>query len=546
MNAITPIIMPKWGLEMSEGTISNWHVAEGQTLSRGMEIVDIETAKIVNTLESDLEGTVRRLVAPVGQTLPVGALIAIVADAAVSDADIDRYIRGDRLAPPTERPAAPIAATPAAPPAVEASAPSTVAITPPTPAAADPELERRNEAVSATPIARRIANRHGLDLSRVTGTGRNGRINQEDVEAFLAANPAAPAPAAATGPTVMPTDAAAPSVADRNATIHATSHARRLANRLGIDLSRLQGTGYHGRVNVSDVERHAAANGLTMHSPATAPPAGPAARKLAADLGVCLSSVTPTGARGHATKEDVRAAASTLASTASPSPDSEIVPHSAMRRAIATALTAAKRDVPHFYLTADILMDDLLALRTQLNGLPGQKISVNDFIIRAAALALADVPDVNVQYAEEGMRRFRQANIAVAVAIEGGLVTPVLRDAGSKPLRTIAVEAVSLASRARERRLSQQDLSDGTFAISNLGMFGIRDFQAIIAPPQAAILAVGATRREAQEAADGSVRFRSVMSVTLSCDHRAIDGAVGARFLSALRQHLEQPLGLLS
>lgn len=544
MNAITPIIMPKWGLEMSEGTISKWHVAEGQTLSRGMEIVDIETAKIVNTLESDLEGTVRRLVAPVGQTLPVGALIAIVADAAVSDADIDRYIRGDRSASAAETPAAPIAAAPSPPPAVEAPAPSAVAITPPASAAADPELERRNEAVSATPIARRIANRHGLDLSRMTGTGRNGRINQEDVEAFLAANPAAPV--AATGSTVLPTDAAAPSVAGRNATIHATSHARRLANRLGIDLSRLQGTGYHGRVNVSDVERHAAATGLTMHSAATAPPAGPAARKLAADLGVCLSSVTPTGARGHATKEDVRAAASTLASTATPPPDSEIVPHSAMRRAIATALTAAKRDVPHFYLTADILMDDLLALRAQLNGLPGQKVSVNDFIIRAAALALADVPDVNVQYAEEGMRRFRQANIAVAVAIEGGLVTPVLRDAGSKSLRTIAVEAVSLASRARDRRLTQQDLSDGTFAISNLGMFGIRDFQAIIAPPQAAILAVGTTRREAQEAADGSVRFRSVMSVTLSCDHRAIDGAVGARFLSALRQHLEQPLGLLS
>lgn len=546
MNTITPIIMPKWGLEMSEGTISNWHVAEGQTLSRGMEIVDIETAKIVNTLESDLEGTVRRLVAPVGQTLPVGALIAIVADAAVSDADIDRYIRGDRSAPVAERPAAPIAATPAAPPAVEAPAPSAVAITPPAPAAADPELERRNEAVSATPIARRIANRHGLDLTRVTGMGRNGRINQEDVEAFLAANPAAPAAAtgAETGP-AAPTVGTAPlSVVDRNTTVHATSHARRLANRLGIDLTRLQGTGYHGRVNVADVERHAAASGVVPHSAAAAPPAGPAARKLAADLGVSLSSVTPTGARGHATKEDVRAAAS--ASNPAPAADSEILPHSAMRRAIATALTAAKRDVPHFYLTADILMDDLLALRAQLNGLPGQKISVNDFIIRAAALALTDVPDVNVQYAEEGMRRFRQANIAVAVAIEGGLVTPVLRDAGSKPLRTIAVEAVSLASRARDRRLSQQDLSDGTFAISNLGMFGIRDFQAIIAPPQAAILAVGATRREAQEAADGSVRFRSVMSVTLSCDHRAIDGAVGARFLSALRQHLEQPLGLLS
>lgn len=517
MNAITPIIMPKWGLEMSEGTISNWHVAEGQTLSRGMEIVDIETAKIVNTLESDLEGTVRRLVAPVGQTLPVGALIAIVADAGVTDADIDRFIRGEGPAPAAE----PAPAAPA--PAVAADAPALES---------DPDLERRNETVSATPIARRIANRHGVDLSRITGTGRNGRVNQEDVEAYLATHPAsAPTPTA-------------PATID-NRSVHATSHAIRLANRLGIDLSRLAGTGRNGRVNVADVERHAAASGLAP-TPAAAPtpPAGPAARKLAADLGIPLSSVTPTGPKGHATKEDVRNAAAPPPT--SPAANSDLVPHSAMRRAIATALTAAKRDVPHFYLTADIVMDDLLSLRGQLNAMPGQKISVNDFIIRASALALGDVPDVNVQFTEEGMRCFTQANIAVAVAIEGGLVTPVLRDAGGKPLRSIAAEAAGLAARARDRRLTQADLSDGTFAISNLGMFGIRHFQAIIAPPQAAILAVGATRREAQEASDGGLRFRSVMSVTLSCDHRAIDGAVGARFLAALRQHLEQPLGLLS
>lgn len=523
MNAITPIIMPKWGLEMSEGTISNWHVTEGQTLSRGMEIVDIETAKIVNTLESDLEGTIRRLVAPVGQTLPVGALIAIVADAAVSDTDIDRFIRGDAPAP-------------AAAAAVEPMSPAVPSAEPAAPVAADPALEQRNELVSATPIARRIANRQGVDLSRVTGSGRNGRVNQEDVEAYIAAHPA---PASAP---IMP------AVLD-NRSVHATSHAIRLANRLGIDLKRLTGTGRHGRVNVADVERFAAANGLAAPAPTPgdSPPAGPAARKLAADLGVSLSSVTPTGPKGHATKEDVRNALATPAAVADPvASGADLVPHTAMRRAIATALTAAKRDVPHFYLTADILMDDLLSLRGQLNGMAGQKISVNDFIVRASALALADVPDVNVQWTDAGMRRFAQANIAVAVAIDGGLVTPVLRDAGAKPLRTIAAETAALASRARDRRLTQAELSDGTFAISNLGMFGIRDFQAIIAPPQAAILAVGATRREAQEGADGGVRFRSVMSVTLSCDHRAIDGAIGARFLAALRQHLEQPLGLLS
>ncbi|MFV3077193.1 2-oxo acid dehydrogenase subunit E2 [Niveispirillum fermenti] len=540
MNAITPIIMPKWGLEMSEGTISNWHVAEGQTLTRGMEIVDIETAKIVNTLESDLEGTVRRLVAPVGQTLPVGALIAIVADAGVPDAEIDRFIRGDApAAEPAEAPAPNPAPAPAMTDAGTGPAPASVS---------DPDLEHRNETASATPMARRIANRNGVDLSLVTGTGRNGRISQEDVEAFIAARPAAAAPMAspAASPAASPV-AGGPDIAAGNRAVHATSHAIRLANRLGIDLTRLAGTGRNGRVNVQDVERVAGESGLTVTpGPAATPPAGPAARKLAADLGVSLSGVTPTGPKGHATKEDVRNAAAPA-----PVPDptvtgGDLVPHSAMRRTIATALTAAKRDVPHFYLTADILMDDLLTLRAQLNAMAGQKISVNDFIVRASALALSDVPDVNVQYTDAGMRRFTQANIAIAVAIEGGLVTPVLHDAGGRPLRAIAAEAASLAARARDRRLTASDLSGGTFAISNLGMFGIRDFQAIIAPPQAAILAVGATRRDAQEGPDGGVRFRSVLSVTLSCDHRAIDGAVGARFLAALRQHLEQPLGLLS
>ncbi|OYQ34293.1 hypothetical protein CHU95_12725 [Niveispirillum lacus] len=536
MNAITPIIMPKWGLEMSEGTISNWHVAEGQTLSRGMEIVDIETAKIVNTLESDLEGVVRRLIAPVGQTLPVGALIAIVADAAVSDADIDRYLRGDTPAQTAANSAPTSAPTLDTAPVIDRTEPAAAE------RAADPDLARRNEGVPATPLARRIANRHGVNLSRITGTGRNGRVNQEDVEAFIAANPAM---------TSAPAPAPAVTAALDNRSVHATSHAIRMANRLGIDLKRLAGTGRHGRVNVADVERFAAASGLTAPAPVAsiAPPAGPAARKLAADLGVSLSSVNPTGPKGHATKEDVRNALAAPAGGLDPDPipkGRDLVPHTAMRRAIATALTAAKRDVPHFYLTADILMDEVLSLRGQLNAMAGAKISVNDFIVRASALALGDVPDVNVQWTDAGMRRFNMANIAIAVAIEGGLVTPVVRDAGGKPLRTIAAETAALASRARDRRLTQADLSDGSFTVSNLGMFGVRDFQAIIAPPQAAILAVGATRREAREEANGAMRFRSVMSVTLSCDHRAIDGAIGARFLAALRQHLEQPLGLLS
>jgi pyruvate dehydrogenase E2 component (dihydrolipoamide acetyltransferase) len=224
-----------------------------------------------------------------------------------------------------------------------------------------------------------------------------------------------------------------------------------------------------------------------------------------------------------------------------------------MRRTIATRLVQAKQTIPHFYLTADLEIDRLLALRTEANaaapkdrdGNPALRLSVNDLIIKAWAASLQRVPAGNAVWAEDRILRFRHSDIGVAVAIEGGLITPVIRQAETKSLSAISAEMRELAERARTRHLKPNEYQGGASAISNLGMYGVREFAAIINPPQATILAVGAARRQAVERADGSVGFASVMTVTLSCDHRVVDGALGAQLLAAFRGFVEQPVTAL-
>jgi pyruvate dehydrogenase E2 component (dihydrolipoamide acetyltransferase) len=459
MNQIVAITMPKWGLEMTEGTLAAWHIAEGAAAGKGAEIADIETAKIVNTLELGDDGTVRRLVAKVGETLPVGALLAVVADPAVPETDITSFISAFRGVNDTAAPA-PAAPLPAAEPA------------------------GRDGEAAATPLARRIAKELGIDLATVTGTGRNGRISQEDVEA-----------AAAARQTPAPEQTVA-------ADVDATPMAKKIAASLGVAIAKVTGSGRNGRITQEDVEAYAQAQAPAKPAPAAPAPA------VAGDF--------------------------------------ELIPHGAMRKAIAETLQRAKQTIPHFYLTIDVEADKLLALRAELNARPGaeSKLSVNDFLLRAAALALGQVPEVNVHYAEDGIKRFAAVGLGVAVAIESGLIVPVIPDAAQKSVWEIGARARTLAARARDRSLTAADLAGGTFTVSNLGMFGIRHFEAIINPPQGAILAVGATRREAREAPQG-VSFVSVMSVTLSCDHRAIDGAVGSRFLNAFKTLAEHPLDLI-
>jgi pyruvate dehydrogenase E2 component (dihydrolipoamide acetyltransferase) len=294
-----------------------------------------------------------------------------------------------------------------------------------------------------------------------------------------------------------------------------TPLARRLAAEAGIDLSRLKGSGPRGRIVAKDVAR-APAGGAVSSAPA-----------------------------GGLTTEQIKAIY-------------RDVPHEelqldGMRRTIATRLVQAKQTIPHFYLTTDVDIGRLLKLREDANasaphdkdGKPAFKLSVNDFIIKAWAAALRRVPAANAVWAEDRILRFQRADVAVAVAIEGGLITPVIREADTKRLSAISAEMKDLAARARDRKLKPQEYQGGSSAISNLGMMGVREFSAIINPPHATILAVGGVRRQAVEKDDGGIAFASMMTVTLSCDHRVVDGALGAELLAAFKDIAEKPVSAL-
>jgi pyruvate dehydrogenase E2 component (dihydrolipoamide acetyltransferase) len=290
-----------------------------------------------------------------------------------------------------------------------------------------------------------------------------------------------------------------------------TPLARRLASERGIDLSRVTGSGPHGRIVASDVDKAAPA------APAMATGAS-AARVKALYDGIAY----------------------------------EEVPLDSMRRTIAKRLIEAKQTIPHFYLTADMDAGRLIAMREEANaaaptkdGQPAFKLSLNDFIIKAWAAALQRIPAANAVWAEDRILRFTHSDIGIAVAIEGGLITPVIRNAEVKSLTAISAEIRDLAARARARKLMPNEYQGGSSAISNLGMYGVREFSAIINPPHATILAVGATRRAPVEAEDGLVKFISQMTVTLSCDHRVVDGALGAELLAAFKSFVEKPVTAL-
>ncbi len=276
--------------------------------------------------------------------------------------------------------------------------------------------------------------------------------------------------------------------------------------------------------------------------------ATPLARRIATQSAIDLHTIQGSGPRGRIVKADVESALSNPIITQkiqNLSTYTDITLNN-MRKTIAKRLTEAKQTIPHFYLTVDCEIDALLALRTKLNALPNaaQKLSVNDFIIRASALALKEVPEANATFHDTFVRQYDAADVAVAVAIDGGLVTPVIRNADDKSVLTLSGEMKNLAARARDGKLKPEEYQGGGFTLSNLGMFGVKHFGAIINPPQASILAVGAGEQRAV-VKDGQLAIATVMTCTLSVDHRAVDGAVGARFLAAFKNAIENPLMLL-
>jgi pyruvate dehydrogenase E2 component (dihydrolipoamide acetyltransferase) len=299
--------------------------------------------------------------------------------------------------------------------------------------------------------------------------------------------------------------------------IFASPLARRLAAERGLDLTSLKGSGPHGRIIRVDVE---AAGAAPRPAPSATPPVAP------------VPASTP---------------APSLAQLGYPADSYTLAPLDGMRRTVARRLTESARDIPHFPLTVDVEIDALLAARTRINGLleaRGIKVSVNDLVIKAAALALKQVPEANASFTPEGIALHRHADISMAVAVDGGLITPIIQRAEQKGLAEIALEAKDLAERARTRKLKPEEFQGGTFSISNLGMFGIRQFGSIINPPQGAILSVGAGEARAV-IRDGQVVARTLMTVTLTCDHRVIDGAIGARWLAAFRALIEDPITMI-
>jgi pyruvate dehydrogenase E2 component (dihydrolipoamide acetyltransferase) len=429
------ILMPALSPTMEEGTLAKWLVKEGDTVSSGDVIAEIETDKATMEFEAVDEGVIGKIVVAEGtEGVKVNSLIAVLLEDGESADDIG---------------SASAAATAPAAETAPAEAPAAIAA----PALAAP-AKADGSRLFATPLARRIAADKGLDLSQIQGSGPHGRIIKADVE----------------GATAQPAPAAAPA---------------------------------------------------TPPAPTAAPAAAAIATGPSTDVVLKTYADRPY----------------------------EEVSLDGMRKTIAARLTEAKQSVPHFYLRRDIQLDELLKFRSQLNKQlesRGVKLSVNDFVIKACALALQAVPDANAVWAGDRVLKFKKSDVAVAVAIEGGLFTPVLQNADDKSLSALSTEMKDLAARARDRKLAPHEYQGGSFAISNLGMFGIDNFDAIINPPHAAILAVGAGVKKPIVGKDGELAVGTVMSVTLSVDHRVIDGALGAQLLQAIKDNIENPMLMLA
>ncbi|MFK8031834.1 MAG: dihydrolipoamide acetyltransferase family protein [Gammaproteobacteria bacterium] len=398
---ITAVTIPKWGIEMQEATFSDWHVELGAEVSKGDELADLETDKIVNVAEAPASGILRRRIAENGDVYSVGVLIAVIADANISDEEIDAFV--DAFVP------------------IDASfdegdtevAVASTVETAPAPLSAPPAATATG-AVSISPIARRLAEKLGVDWSGIQGTGNNGRISKQDIEAATAA--ASSGSAAASEP--------------------------------------LQRTG--------------------------------------------------------------------------------------LQRTVATRMTEAKQQIPHFYLRIEVELDRAETLRSEFNERQNAKLTMNDVLLVAVGKSLEESPAINVQYRDGEVYSMAGSDVGVAIASQHGLVAPVIRDVAKANISAVSHSVRALSDAADKRELKAEHFEGGATTVSNLGSYGVSDFVAIINPPQTSILAVG---RAAQKAVvrDGQVGVAISLTLNLSCDHRAFDGAAGAGFLRNLKQHLEQP-----
>jgi pyruvate dehydrogenase E2 component (dihydrolipoamide acetyltransferase) len=431
---VPEVIMPKMGDAMEEGTLVKWLKSEGDEVSEGDAIAEIETDKVTLELEAENSGTLAQLIADEGQDIPVGEAIAFIQGEGEEVPERDGKAQAtEEAAEGGEEQGGGEAQAATATEAPEEEATETEA--PPT----------TDGRFRASPIVRRLAQENDLDLSKIEGTGPAGRIVERDVRAAM--------------------------------------------------------------------ERgEAQADGRAAEAPEAAAAPQPAA------------APEPTGA-----------------------PGTELVEPTRMQRIIGERMTQSKQQVPHYYATVEVEMNELMALRKQLNGQleeQGIKLSINDFVMKACAVALKDYPKLNALWTEGGIELHQQVNLAMAVALEAGLITPVIKDAANKTLSAISAESKDLATRAREGGLNPDEYQGGTLTVSNMGMFGVESFSAIINPPQAAIVAVSSIVERAIFK-DGEVVPASIMKLTLSADHRISNGAEGAQYLAEVKRLLEHPMTLL-
>ena len=439
--------MPALSPTMEEGTLAKWLVKEGDTVSSGDILAEIETDKATMEFEAIDEGVVGKILVAEGTDgVKVGTVIALI-----QGEDEDVSAPAPKAAPPSAR------TEPVEPKATEGQLPSSA----PKPAeqkdspstGSGQKVAVKGDRVVASPLAKRLAEQLGVDINSLTGTGPNGRIVKADVEAAASGAPASAAPAAA--------------------------------------------------------------------APATPAPSAPAAAPKPAPAPVQLGDI----ATPH-----------------------EVIKLSGMRKTIARRLTESKQQVPHIYLTVDVRLDALLKLRAELNASlesRGIKLSVNDMLIKALGLALVQVPKCNVSFAGDTLIEYKRADISVAVSVPNGLITPIITGADSKTISAISTEMASLAARAKDGKLQPHEYQGGTASLSNMGMYGIKQFDAVINPPQAMIMAIGAGEKR-PFVIDDSLQIATVMSATGSFDHRAIDGADGAQLMKAFRELCEKPLGLVA
>jgi pyruvate dehydrogenase E2 component (dihydrolipoamide acetyltransferase) len=465
----TNILMPALSPTMETGNLAKWLVREGDAVKSGDVIAEIETDKATMEVEAVDEGTIAKIVVPEGTAdIPVNNIIAILAGEGE-----------DAKAAGAGAPAKPEKIAEKAPeqPAAKAEQPAAKAEQPVTKAEAAP--------AKTEPKAEKAAEAKPAAAPKTNGGGR----------------------------------------------IFASPLARRLAAEGKVDLSRVSGSGPHGRIVQRDIEA-AVKGGVGKAAPSPAPAAG--AAPAAPPQGMSDTQIRALFAEGSY----------------------ELVPHDSIRKIIARRLVEAKTTIPHFYLTMDCRIDKLLALRADINAAapvkktesgetPLYKLSVNDLVIKAMAMALMAVPEANVTWTEGGMLKHKRADVGVAVSIPGGLITPVVRNAETKTLSQISNEMKDLAARARKRKLKPEEYQGGSTAISNLGMFGVKDFAAVINPPHATILAVGAGEERAI-VEKGEIKVATLMTVTMSTDHRAVDGALGAELLAAFKRYIEAPAAMLA